>query len=671
MLLLMCLALSSPFLCANTKVLIKKKSSPNQIIDSLFAIAKSHMDAEENEMTLDYLQQSLELSLHTPQKYEYFRILISIARAYFKNNNYSLSQQYLFRLIEESDSCNEANQSLLSSAYSLLASNYNVLGNTNKAHEYGLKSIEISQTLGDTESIAHSYYNLGSLFFYQDIYEKALDYYKKSNELGYQIKSSKLIYNSTAAMGSTYGKLGQIQIALELNYKSLEIADSLNYKTGQAYSLGNIGSNYFELKNYDKAKIYIERALNLKKELNDSWGQIGTYLVLSKLNTKTNKFVAAEKNILAALEMAKSINAKKRIADVYKDMSDFYLLIGRKDLAIDYLNKYVEAKDSLMNENVLREMSDRKSDFTIQKKEFEINLLKKDNEILEVNKKAQHSKLVAFGLIAVFFLIVSIIVSSLLSKQKKLTHLLEARNIEIKEQKDKIQLQNKELESSNEDLQQFAYVASHDLREPLRMITSYGKILTRRYNDILDDNGQEFLYYMTDAASRLDNLLLDLLKYAKTSSNIQPFEDVSTIELMKSVRSFTKNSFLEKNATLEVNEENLPVIKGRKTQLYQLFQNFITNGLKYNLNENPHIKVDCKESDSEYIFSFSDNGIGIEKEHYAKIFEMFQRLHAKDKFEGTGIGLATCKKIADVHNGRITIQSEKEVGSTFYFHVPK
>lgn len=666
---LMLFVLSSSQLLAKTKVFADSSLSTTQIIDSLSSLAAQNIEKQEYDITLDYLQQALDLSENAPDKYQYLRILVSFGRTYLLKNNYPLSQQYLFQFLKEHNP--DLNKELIGDAYSIIANNYNSLGNVNAAHEYRLKAIEIDEVLGDTESLASNYYNLGSLFFYQDVFEKALEYYTKANELGYQIKSPKVIYNSTAALGSVYGQLKQINRALELNYKSLHIADSLDYVVGQAYSLGNIGSNYLDLGEYPKAKMYIERSLVLKVKLDDKWGQIGAHIALSELYSETNNFRLAEENIFTALSLAQSLDAKKRISDVYKLIADLYLSANKNDSAIEYLNKHIAVKDSVMNENILREMSNRKSEAAIQKKEYEINLLKKDNEILEKNKEVQRSRLIGFGLISIFFLIVSIVFRSLLSRQKGFTRLLETKNLEIEKQKNKIQIQNKKLESSNEDLKQFAYVASHDLREPLRMISSYGKILTRRYKDTLDESGQEFLYFMTDAASRMDHLLLDLLSYAKTSSNAQPFEKVSTVELLASVERVTESSFLEKGATLEIKKENLPSINGRKTQLNQLFQNLVTNGLKYNLNEKPHITIDCQTLEDKYIFSIKDNGIGIPEEHQAKIFEMFQRLHAKGEFEGTGIGLATCKKIADIHQGHITVESEEGLGSTFYFHLPK
>jgi len=668
-LMLICFTLLHIPIIAKTHVFANSSLSPIEKIDSLSLFAAQQLSIRQYDQSLVYLQQALDLSSSTADKYRYLELLVGFGRAYHSTNNYSLSQQYLFKFLEEND--DTSNHALRSDAFGLISNNYNNLGDINAAYEYRLKSIEIDEILGDTQSIASSYYNLGSLFFYQDVFEKALEYYKKSNKLGHQIKNSKIIYNSTAAIGSVYGKLGKTELALEFNLHSLHIADSLEYNTGQAYSLGNIGSNYLASGEYVKAKNYIERSLSIKKDLGDKWGQIGSLLALSQLHNKTNNFKLAEKNIFTALRIAQDINARKRVADLYKDISILYSSIRENDLAIEYMNKYVSVKDSIMNENILREMSDRKSEFALQKKEYEIDLLKKDTEILKANEVTQRLKLISFGLLAVFFLIVSIVFISLLSKQKKLTQLLKKKKTEIETQKNKIQIQNKKLEHSNEDLQQFAYVASHDLREPLRMITSYGKILTRRYKEALDESGQEFLYFMTDAASRMDSLLLDLLDYAKTSSNTQPFEDVSTKELMETVQRLTERSFLEKNAELEINMTNFPVIKGRKSQLYQVFQNFITNGLKYNTQDNPKIKIDCTENSDEYVFTFTDNGIGIPKEHQAKIFEMFQRLHPKGEFEGTGIGLATCKKIADIHNGHITVRSQEGLGSTFSFHIPK
>jgi signal transduction histidine kinase len=660
--LLGCFLLSPTTLFAKTKIFVDSDLSTTEIIDTLSELARQHIEKEQYDITLEYLERALDLSIETPQKYRYFEILVDFGRTYFLTNNYSLSQKYAFRLLEENDE--NSNLELVSDALSILSSSYNSLGDINAAHEYRLKSIEIDKILGDTISIIGSYYNLGTLFYYQDVSEKALDYYQKSKELSDLINNPRLIYNSIAAIGSVYGKMGQIEKALELNTESLRIADSLDYLTGQAYSLGNIGSNYIALKEYSKAKIYVERSLKLKEEVKDKWGLIGAHLTMSQLYDKTNNFELAEKSIFAALEIAKEIKARKRVADVYKDISQLYSSVNRNDLAIEYLNKHMSVKDSIMNEDILREMSNSKVDFAKREKQHEIDLL-------ESNKKAQNYKLIAIGALAIFFLIVSIIFRSLLTRQKKLSRLLEEKNTEIETQKNKIQIQNKELESSNEDLKRFAYVASHDLREPLRMVTSYGKLLTRRYKDKLDEEGQEFLFFMTDAASRMDELLLDLLKYAKTSSNAEPFEKVATAELAQSVSRIMERALSDKNASLEINIENLPVIEGRKTQLQQLFQNFISNGLKYNLSKKPQIKIDCVSNEKEHVFSFTDNGLGIPKEHQAKIFEMFQRLHGKGKFEGTGIGLATCKKIADIHNGRITVQSKEGLGSTFYLHIPR
>lgn len=657
-----CFILSPTPLSAKTKVFADSDLSPIQIIDTLTELARQNVDKEQYDITLEYLNRALDISLETPQKYKYFETLVSLSRTYSLVNNYSLSQKFAFRLLDENGE--NSNLKLVSDALGIIANCYNNLGNIEAAYEYRLRSIEIDKVLGDTLSIIGGYYNLGTLYYYQDVSTKALDYYQKSKELSDLINEPRLIYNGTAAIGSVYGKMGQIEQALKLNIESLRIADSLDYHTGQAYALGNIGSNYIALKEYSKAKFYAERSLKLKEELKDKWGLIGAHLTMSELYAKTNNLKFAEKSIFAALEVAKEINARKRVGDVYKDISQLYSSVNKNDLAIKYLNKHMAVKDSIMNENILREMSNHKAESLSKEKQHKIDLL-------ESNKKAQHYKLIAFGSLALFFLIVSIIFISLLSKQKKLSRLLTEKNIKIETQKNKIQIQNKELESSNEDLQRFAYVASHDLREPLRMVTSYGKLLTRRYKDKLDASGQEFLYYMTDAASRMDDLLLDLLKYAKTSSNAEPFEKISTSELVESVSRVMERALLDKNASLEVVAENLPVLEGRKTQLHQLFQNFISNGLKYNLNESPLIKIDCVTNEKEHIFSFTDNGIGIPEEHQSKIFEMFQRLHAKGEFEGTGIGLATCKKIADIHNGRITVKSKEGVGSTFYFHMPR
>lgn len=229
----------------------------------------------------------------------------------------------------------------------------------------------------------------------------------------------------------------------------------------------------------------------------------------------------------------------------------------------------------------------------------------------------------------------------------------------------------KELKHSNDELQQFAYVASHDLQEPLRTIASFTQLIERRYRGKLDSDADEFMEYIISAAKRMQTLINDLLNYSMVTTRKKEFELINTEETIKSVLNNLKTTVHENNA--EVTYENLPKIMADSGQMVQLFQNLIGNAIKFKKPEIPpkiHIKACKNENKDEYIFSVADNGIGMESQYVERIFTIFQRLHTKEEYEGTGIGLAISKRVVERHGGHIWVESEPGKGSTFYFTVP-
>lgn len=225
-----------------------------------------------------------------------------------------------------------------------------------------------------------------------------------------------------------------------------------------------------------------------------------------------------------------------------------------------------------------------------------------------------------------------------------------------------------ELQRSNEELQQFAYVASHDLQEPLRMITSYLQLVERRYAELLDDDGREFIGYAVDGASRMKNLINDLLAYSRVQSHDREFTRVSMMKVYEQAIQNLEVGIEESGA--QVTADALPDVMGSENLLTLLMQNLIGNAIKYRGEAAPVVHVGCERRGREWLFSVRDNGIGIASEYLERIFIIFQRLHAKDEYSGTGIGLAMCKKVVERHNGRIWAESTVGEGSTFYFTLP-
>ncbi len=243
------------------------------------------------------------------------------------------------------------------------------------------------------------------------------------------------------------------------------------------------------------------------------------------------------------------------------------------------------------------------------------------------------------------------------------------RTLELVVANEQLHRMTEDLIRSNKELEQFAYVASHDLQEPLRMVTSYVQLLSKRYRDKLDEDANEFIDFAADGATHMYQLINDLLAYSRVGTRGNSFELVDCEEVFHKTVNNLKVAVEESRA--EVTHDPLPKTVADFAQLEQLFQNLIGNGIKFHGKESPRVHISARPNGDHWDFSVRDNGIGIAPEYKERVFVIFQRLHAKDKYPGTGIGLAICKKIVERHGGRIWVESDPGKGATFYFTLPK
>ncbi|MDG5821521.1 ATP-binding protein [Natronococcus sp. A-GB7] len=245
---------------------------------------------------------------------------------------------------------------------------------------------------------------------------------------------------------------------------------------------------------------------------------------------------------------------------------------------------------------------------------------------------------------------------------------LERQNRKLKQIQDQLEESNKRLEKSNKRLEQFAYAASHDLQEPLRMVSSYLQLIERRYSDEFDEDGREFLEYAISGSERMSSMIEGLLKYSRVDTRGKPLEPVDLDTVLSESLQDLELQIEESNATIEA--VALPRVKGDANQLHQLFQNLISNGIEYSGNEPPQIDISAERNGEEWIISVHDRGIGIDSDAQDQIFEVFQRLHSHEEHVGSGIGLALCRRIVERHGGKIWVESEPGEGSTFVFTLP-
>ncbi len=240
---------------------------------------------------------------------------------------------------------------------------------------------------------------------------------------------------------------------------------------------------------------------------------------------------------------------------------------------------------------------------------------------------------------------------------------------ERKQMEETLSKQAQELARSNAELEEFAYVASHDLQEPLRMVASYTQLLSRRYKGKLDEDADEFITFAVDGANRMQRLIKDLLEYSRVGTRGNEFDPVECEDVLHEAIANLEFAIDESNAIITY--DPLPTVRGDSTQLGQLLQNLIGNAIKFRQDTPPRIHIGVQPTENEWIFSVRDNGIGLNPQECDRIFVIFQRLHAREAYPGTGIGLAICKKIVERHGGQIWVESQVGQGSVFYFTIPR
>jgi PAS domain S-box-containing protein len=228
--------------------------------------------------------------------------------------------------------------------------------------------------------------------------------------------------------------------------------------------------------------------------------------------------------------------------------------------------------------------------------------------------------------------------------------------------------QTDELRRSNEELQQFAYIASHDLQEPVRMVKNFTELLERRYGDRLDDSGREFIGFAIDGARRMQRLIQDLLEYSRVGTHGREPSPIATEEVLMGVLANLKIAIDESAAA--ITHGPLPEVMADESQIFQLLQNLVANAIKFRGPSAPQVHIEAERQGDHWLFAVRDNGIGIDPAQYGRVFQVFQRLHSRDEYPGSGIGLAVCKRIVQRHGGQIWVESQPGAGSTFYFTLP-
>ena len=646
-----------------------------------------------------YFEQAFERELLTPKNK--VKLILEVGDLYLHFKKYNLTKKfYQQALCQAGNLPTERVQILL---------NLSDLASTNREFENILSFLKDAEVVIETAEI--------STDLQIQVFQKLADYYVSQASYSQIPKYAKLVLSLAKAQNNGQYKAkalntaaiphavrGEYKEAFEYMKAALEIAERLRLNKIIASTLVNIGNIFSALYSYEEAIKNYNRVLdNYKKELHPVSVGI-TYFNLASSYKGMDNLEDSETYLRKALKIGQKLQHKLLISRVYFELVQIYILKEDLETAIAY---------SFEGEKVYPTEGNRPSIETYMANQCELSFLRQEYE-----------KALEYGNEAIFHCIQQNNLKTLKRTYKAMANtyktlgdfeqafcylerfnetseefmlqMRERRTIDLEIQyalKDKeneieqlhqeieldkvklqyqeeIKTQNDKLKMSNEALRQFTYAISHDLREPLRMISSFSSLWYRRHRKEADKIDEEYFGYIKNGAVRMTNMLQGLLDFAMIGENANPVEAVDMNRMVADIRTMLYVKIQENEAVFDISQ--LPTVNTHKVLLLQLLQNFISNAIKFKKPEIPPIvKVNCKTEEKRHVISVSDNGIGIPEKHLETIFKIFKRLHTNEEYEGTGIGLSLCQKIIHHLGGELWVTSKEGVGSTFYFSLSR
>jgi signal transduction histidine kinase len=577
-----------------------------------------------------------------------------LAIVHRKNGNYRVAFSYYEKVLGIAERIND---------YEMIGSTYHGLGNLHretaiydKAISYYLKSLEISMKMQSVRNIIVSHLDIAETYLKAKDYDKALIHIEKAYPLAVSQRASApkeeepnaQLANVLRCYGQILFERGDTEGALKKYQESLTIYKAIDSKAYIARSLMLIADVHFKKQEFKEVASTYKECVQYESHFLEL-DQAELHYKIGLLYRQQNRHEDAEIEFLKSLKIAEK-HGNTAIAQ--RGNYQMFLLYFDKHenvRALNYLNTANALNDSLFNTDKTRRTAEMELKFDTEKRENEINTL-----------RARETRFLLIVSIAAFLMIV-LFLGFLVQMRGRSFSAMKMKN-------DEIQQQYKRLEESNEILSQFAYVAAHDLKEPLRSIGSYVGLIQMKYAKDLPPDAKDYMQFVNSGVKRMYSLLTDLLDFSQVISQQPGAEVIRPDEVLEDVKANLRNAIESKNAQV-ICANDLPSIRMNRLHLLQLFQNLIGNALKFTTTM-PVVTIAGREENGHVILTIQDNGIGINKEYGNKVFVLFQQLNKKDKFEGTGIGLTICKNIVEKYNGRIWFDSEENIGTKFYISIP-
>ena len=513
--------------------------------------------------------------------------------------------------------------------------------------------------------------NLGGIFVVLEDYDNALFYYDQVVQVAEAQNNPQIATMHIDNYAFIQHKKNQSEQAIQTIHKYLPIIKDIGDYQSVVQNIIILSDIYLDLNRSNEAEPYLYEAIKLIEQYEFGAEKCDVAKNLANIYYRQGKIQLAKTTAIEAYSCAEQgSNALQKITAT-EILLKIYLKNNEAEKADALFPVYKELIEKNFDVQKQKVMARLETEYQTKRKDAENTFLKAKQNENEVIIRLQRILAISISLIGL--LATGLIFYAYRIKGNQNTLLEESvaeRTRELNESYNELERSNQELERSNEELERFAYIASHDLKQPLNTVISFADLLDRELQDSSKIKGKKYLEFIQKGAGQMKHLIEDILEYSMLNKEGKDLQKIDLNQLVNEVLQSISELINRKNAHIEV-LSNLPTIQYEHTKLLLVFKNLIENGIKYNESDLPTISIQHIEQEDYISISFSDNGIGIEEKYFSKLFKMFSRLENSDRYEGTGLGLSLCKKIMTNMGGTIYLESKANQGSTFTIHIPK
>ncbi len=566
----------------------------------------------------------------------------------------------------------------------------------------------VCRAYGDSECLISNYNHQALLYNLEFKMDSAIIVYQEGLKMAEALSDTSSMALISGNMGITFGMQGQLDRALQFFYNSYHLAKNSGLHGRTITATVNIARTYIELDNLNTAEFHLKNAKRLCQEFNDSTSLLSIINFEGRLALQQQQFERAQslfESLLASYQeteqlvqvaeiltcltevhlgqenfnqammycdqgiaISEELDLNEYRQDLYDFKSQLLAKSGRPDLALVFLRRHQVLRDSFLDATNSARVAEVVARYDAVKKENE-------NQLLRRQKEQQESKATQRTYLALAFGALSLLIAALFVFRYRMYLNQKRSRIELEEtvatRTEELRLINEQLQDSNQELRSFAYIASHDLKEPLRSISGFTSLLERRLKHQLNDETREYMAYIKKNTAHLHALIADVLAYSLVADEPLKMESVDLRALIRDVKDNLAGLIERKQGMVDCEKLPKEAIWTNYHHLFLICKNLVENGLKYNDSEQPRVSLDFKQEADKICIQFRDNGIGIAPAYHTRIFELFKRLHNRESYQGTGMGLALSQKMAHRLGGRIEVDSQESGGSTFTLKVQK